>query len=96
MIKPAAIVCRFCGRDIPRAQVGDTFQSSSFSEVELAMWLKDTNPRWADEALEIFKSLGNPPVNTKDWLNELCNRLANGSDGKAAAEKIPLDHSTSN
>ena len=90
-IKPAAIVCRFCGRDIPRMQMANNSNSSPESETELTKWLRDTNPRWAEEALEIFRSRQSVVMNPRDWLNELCSRLANGSDGRAAADKIPLD-----
>jgi hypothetical protein len=89
-IKAAAVICRFCDRDVPPLANLDSLNAVSTDLAELSDWLSNTYPRWAKEAIDIFSSLPNPPVYPKEWLGELCLRLGNGSDGKAAASRISL------
>jgi hypothetical protein len=87
LIKPAAVVCRFCGRDVPRVEYSAPIPRAS---QELENWLRKVSPHQAAEALELFETLDRQPDHPKEWLSELCRRLQNGSFGQVAAKKIPL------
>jgi hypothetical protein len=78
LIKPAAVVCRFCGRDVPRMEYSAPILTAS---QELETWLRATSPRWAEEAWEHFGKLDRQPNDPKQWLTELCKRLDEAESG---------------
>jgi|GEM_PF-2425024 len=86
-IKPAARVCRYCGRDVEPLDI---------LEITEASWQKvqDEFPSSHPIAMELLDALSTPPERPADWTRELCNRIEAGSVPEAAAARIPLDWSS--
>ncbi len=86
-IKPAARVCRYCGRDVEPLDI---------LEITEASWQKvqDEFPSSHPIAMELLDALPTPPERPADWTRELCNRIEAGSVPEAAAARIPLDWSS--
>lgn len=82
-IKAAAIVCRYCGCDLPRADVES--REDAFQRV------RGQYGATFDTASAMLAGLPEPPKNPVAWVTELCNRITAGSPPDLAAEKIPLD-----
>jgi hypothetical protein len=79
-IKAAAIVCRYCGRDLPNPN----------AETDGLQRVQDEYGAVFDVASNLLDALSEPPQNRVAWLAELCKRIAAGSPLEAAAAKIPL------
>lgn len=84
-IKAAAIVCRYCKRDLP----ADPLDTEAEPEVDLR-GVEDEYPAEFGVALECFGSLATPPDHPEAWLRELCSRIRAGSPPEAAAQRIAL------
>jgi hypothetical protein len=80
-IKAAAIVCRYCGRDLPQSESDE----NGFERV------RSTFGATFDVALLFLEALPEPPENRVEWITELCKRIAAGGPPEVAAAKIPLD-----
>ena len=83
-IKRDAIVCRFCGRDVPPTSDEDAVSH----DLEI---VRIDYPAAYEEARTCLDALPTPPVNPVGWLRELCKRIEAGSPPGSAAERIPLD-----
>jgi hypothetical protein len=86
LIRPEAIVCRFCGREVEPAQPATPpGQSSDLDEVQ-----RDHASAYLKAAPQLDR-LAAKPDHPADWLRELCRRIEAGAPPEAAAERIPLD-----
>jgi len=81
-IKAAAIVCRYCGRDLPHVETDDADQLKRLREDYGAVF---------EVAWPLVEALPEPPQNRIAWTAELCKRIAGGSPPDAAAARIPLE-----
>jgi hypothetical protein len=88
-IKRAAIVCRYCGKDLLPAVAWDPptadTKDAALRTVEAAF------PRSFPEARELMELLPQQPTNRALWCSELCLRIEAGSTASLAAQRIPLD-----
>jgi hypothetical protein len=82
-IKQAAIVCRYCHRDLPPER-----RPSGL----VALRLK--HPDSFHDALIILTELSSQPKHPTLWCAELCRRIDAGSSATLASQQIPLDWST--
>jgi hypothetical protein len=82
-IKQAAIVCRYCSRDLP-----------SMSSTGGLDAVKLKHPNSFNEAWMLLAQLNTQPLHPTLWCAELCRRMEAGSSATEAAEQIPLDWST--
>jgi hypothetical protein len=90
-IKPAAKVCRFCGRDIESLE---SEQVRELQEEALGREMTAVEAEFPSEyatALTRMRRLGVEPLHPGAWVRELCNRIAAGGPPDVAAQNIPLD-----
>lgn len=83
-IRAAAILCRFCGRDVEPVSAE---QRQSLAESPL----HERFGPLADQALRTMAALPTPPRNPSAWASELAVRIEAGSPPEAAAARIPLN-----
>lgn len=88
-IKRAAIVCRYCDRDLPAVAAWDPPATSTSKDALKA--LADAFPRCFVEARDLMLLLPQQPSNPSLWCSELCSRIEAGSTASLAAQRIPLD-----
>jgi hypothetical protein len=82
-VQAAAIVCRYCSRDIPPAPAPTV--RDELVEVQKRF------PGSFDEANEFMAQLPQQPANPALWCSELCERIDAGSTASLAAHRIPLE-----
>lgn len=105
-IKAAAVICRFCSRDIEPINAGRTTVTVSGDQRRESTGPVNLDPvileqlrvvygdRNVSDALQAFGLLELQPANPEMWFEELCIRVQSGAIRTAAASRIPLDFSS--
>jgi hypothetical protein len=81
LIQPAAVVCRFCGRDVEATAI-ETPTSEAGARIEE---LERKYPLFVSEGWNAMGWLREPPSDRADWLEKFCEARRNGHDVKRAS-----------
>lgn len=87
MIKAAAVVCRYCGRDVDPASPDETGPSRD----ERIAAVAEIFPAEYAVARPYLEALDQEPGDPVAWLTELCRRIQAGAPPDRAAQRIALD-----